>query len=144
MWHLRFNLDFTKLRENSLCTEKTKIMTLFNNACHDACVSLLNKVNCFLCRVRKLSDFIKNIFFFKDNRRSYRFGTTWRWVINDRSFIFGWTIPLIILETHWNLDMADMYFVHERLFIRRIRNLHKISISSIWHDMLNHKIYLIF
>ncbi len=23
-----------------------------------------------------------------------RFGTTWAWVINDRMFIFGWTVPL--------------------------------------------------
>ncbi len=28
-------------------------------------------------------------------RRSYRFGTTWGWVINDRIVIFGWTIHLI-------------------------------------------------
>ncbi len=28
----------------------------------------------------------------EDERRSYRFGTTWGWVINDRIFIFGWTI----------------------------------------------------
>ncbi len=32
---------------------------------------------------------------FQDERRSYGFGTTWVWVINDRIFIFGWTIPLI-------------------------------------------------
>ncbi len=32
----------------------------------------------------------------EDDRRSYGFGTTWRWVINDRSFIFGWTIPFNI------------------------------------------------
>ncbi len=25
---------------------------------------------------------------------SYRFGTTWGWVNDDRIFIFGWTIPL--------------------------------------------------
>jgi len=31
--------------------------------------------------------------------RSYGFGTTWRWVINDRNFNFGWTIPLI--STLW-------------------------------------------
>ncbi len=30
----------------------------------------------------------------EDERRSYGFGTTWGWVINDRIFIFGWTIPL--------------------------------------------------
>ncbi len=31
----------------------------------------------------------------EDERRSYRFGSTWGWVINDRIFIFGWTNPLI-------------------------------------------------
>ncbi len=30
----------------------------------------------------------------EDKRRSCRFETTWGWVINDRFFIFGWTIPL--------------------------------------------------
>ncbi len=29
----------------------------------------------------------------EDERRSYGFGTTWGWVINDRIFIFLWTIP---------------------------------------------------
>ncbi len=28
----------------------------------------------------------------EDERTSYRFGTTWGWVINDIIFIFGWTI----------------------------------------------------
>ncbi len=32
----------------------------------------------------------------EDERRSYGFGTTRGWVINDRIFIFGWTIPLRI------------------------------------------------
>ncbi len=31
---------------------------------------------------------------FEDERRSYGFGTTWRLAINDRIFVFGWTIPL--------------------------------------------------
>ncbi len=31
---------------------------------------------------------------FEDEQRSYRFGLTWGWVIHDRTFIFGWTIPL--------------------------------------------------
>ncbi len=30
----------------------------------------------------------------EDERRSYGFGTTWGWVINDRIFIFWWTNPL--------------------------------------------------
>ncbi len=30
----------------------------------------------------------------EDERRSYRFGTRWGWVINDIILIFGWAIPL--------------------------------------------------
>ncbi len=29
-----------------------------------------------------------------EQRNSYRLGTTWGWVNDDRIFIFGWTIPL--------------------------------------------------
>ncbi len=29
----------------------------------------------------------------EDERKSYRFGTTWGWVINDRIFSFVWTVP---------------------------------------------------
>ncbi len=30
----------------------------------------------------------------EDERRSWGFGTTWGWIINDRILILGWTIPL--------------------------------------------------
>ncbi len=30
----------------------------------------------------------------EDEQRSYAFGTTWGWVIDNRNFIFGWTNPL--------------------------------------------------
>ncbi len=33
----------------------------------------------------------------EDEQRSYGFGTTWEWVINNRIFIFGWTNPLMPL-----------------------------------------------
>ncbi len=36
----------------------------------------------------------------ENEQRSYRFGTTWGWVINDRIFIFGWTIPLNSNQAH--------------------------------------------
>ncbi len=32
-----------------------------------------------------------------EQTHSYRFGTTWGWVYDDRIFIFGWTIPLMVL-----------------------------------------------
>ncbi len=37
----------------------------------------------------------------EDERRSYGFETTWGWVINDRIFIFGWTIPLTLALEVW-------------------------------------------
>ncbi len=33
----------------------------------------------------------------EDERSSYGFGTTWGWGINDRIFIFGWTMSLMAL-----------------------------------------------
>ncbi len=39
----------------------------------------------------------------EDERRSYRFGTTWGWEINDRIFIFGWTNPLRPIHTKTNV-----------------------------------------
>ncbi len=35
----------------------------------------------------------------EDERRSYRFETTWWRVINDRIFLFGWAIPFKVLYT---------------------------------------------
>ncbi len=47
----------------------------------------------------------------EDEWRSYGFGTTWEWVINDRIIIFGWTNPL----RHVNpkaVNMSIHLFVH--------------------------------
>ncbi len=39
-----------------------------------------------------------NIFLCVGRRKnSYRFGTTWGWVNDERIFIFGWTVPLILI-----------------------------------------------
>ncbi len=35
-----------------------------------------------------------------EQRHSYRFGTTWGWVNDDRIFIFGWTMSLSVSEVH--------------------------------------------
>ncbi len=37
--------------------------------------------------------------------RCYRFGTTWGGIINDRIFIFGWTIPLRITQLECYLQI---------------------------------------
>ncbi len=54
------------------------------------------QLHCSLGRVRKLSDFIKKYLNLcsEDEQRSYGFGTTWGWVINDIILIFVWTNPL--------------------------------------------------
>ncbi len=43
----------------------------------------------------------------EDERRSYGFGTTWAWVINDRIFIFGWINPLIWKTITYSLFHED-------------------------------------
>ncbi len=48
----------------------------------------------------------------ENEQRSYGFGTTWGWVINDRILIFGWTNPLM-LTSIWCA------------WVRRIRNRSK-------------------
>ncbi len=50
--------------------------------------------------------------FSKDEQRSYGFGTTWGWVINERTFIFRWTNPLIFVIINFitatcRVDWAD-------------------------------------
>ncbi len=49
----------------------------------------------------------------EDECRSYGYGTTWGWVINDSIFIFGWTIPLIFLLKNCNkMARYDISFCH--------------------------------
>ncbi len=42
-------------------------------------------------------------------RWTYGFGTTWRWVINGKIFIFGWTIPLNNINLEWVKNLMEMY-----------------------------------
>ncbi len=46
-----------------------------------------------------VTNFLQNIFLLcsAERRHSYRFGTTWGWV-NETIFIFGWTIPLKVMN----------------------------------------------
>ncbi len=47
----------------------------------------------------------------EDERKSYGFGTTWGWVINDRIFILGWTMHLSLngfdLTAHLKVRMKS-------------------------------------
>ncbi len=77
--HKKYSRSFVKLQLNPWCHM-------------DYFIDLLAKFVLILICVLKMNG-------------SYGFGTTHGWVINDRLFIFGWTIPLkpdltVILESH--------------------------------------------
>ncbi len=68
----------------------------------------------------------------EDERRSYRFGTKWGWLINDRIFIFEWTIPLISdpgrnSVTNWYLDVPGGCSV----LTKRVLGLNRLWIVAI-------------
>ncbi len=45
-------------------------------------------------------------------RNSYRFGTIWGWVNDDRIYIFGWTIPLMI--PYSNMIMCSCALINSK------------------------------
>ncbi len=90
--HKKYSRSFIKLRLNHWCH-----MDYFN----DVLTTLLG-LECVSCVAvyggsgsSRISSKISSFVFW----RSYKFGTTWRWVIND---IFGWTIPLMFINPTGN------------------------------------------
>ncbi len=75
---------------------------------------------CCPCRVRKLTDFIKNILICEDEWRSYMFGTTGGWVINDKIIFLGWTTTLTPASILWVI-----YF--------------KLILLKCFHDIIRYK-----
>ncbi len=64
----------------------------------------------------------------EDEQRHYGFGTTWGWVINDRIFIFGWTIPLsdrLRVLLHPKMKMLSLKWQTTNRIIR-IRSLRPV------------------
>ncbi len=61
-----------------------------------------------------------------EQRNSYRFGTTWGWVNNDRIFIFGWTVPL-------NVKKSDIIFYNrsQNSVRSRFQSLHRQTPSKL-------------
>ncbi len=81
----------------SLCTKSIRVASLNYGETADVMWTILMSLLPLRKTItfRKLLDFIKNILIcVPDERRSYGFGTTWRRVINDRSFIYWWNKPL--------------------------------------------------
>ncbi len=141
---------------NTFCA-KRKITTLFNGLFSSGsvfrpCGEYHNTCETFQlcwgqCRVRKLSDFIKNIIIcFPKNEWSFHmFGTKWGRVIYDRTVIFGWTIPLAFTfhpfgieafpgnQSHdFGIVSAMLYNLSNRDLSYFIENLDSRPSSS-WH-----------
>ncbi len=57
-----------------------------------------------------------------EQTHSYRFGTTWGWVNDDRIFIFGWTVPL---SPRLAIPMRQIVIKHIKssLFVRFLRGV---------------------
>ncbi len=74
----------------------------------------------------------------EDKQRSYRFGTTWGWVINDR--IFQWTIPLTsqkqIQFKKWawerwcNFFLVSKNWLLKSKYIGNVNNFAKQTVES--------------
>ncbi len=58
----------------------------------------------------------------------YRFGTTWGWVNDDRIFVFGWTIPLIVKKSE------NLSFLFRFLVLKPGLN----NMIEVWHEFINH------
>ncbi len=65
-----------------------------------------------------------------EQRNSYRFGTTWGWVNDDRIFIFGWTIPL----RHALLDVALCVCLNQVMQSHGVHNLVFSSSATVYGD----------
>ncbi len=75
----------------------------------------------------------------EDERRSYRFGTTWGWVINDRIFIFGWTIPLMTLA-YVQIEIIVYYLFNIAQWPRKVLS---VQDSAIILKINNYFVFLI-
>ncbi len=64
----------------------------------------------------------------EDERRSYGFGTTWGWVINDKIIIFGRTITLNIINIHFFYTYCSHFYCY--LYWRQNNNLTAVRITS--------------
>ncbi len=57
-----------------------------------------------------------------EQRNSYKFGTTWGWVNDDRILIFGWTVPLSTRAITFTCESINLHF---------LRNLEKEEVSLV-------------
>ncbi len=70
---------------------------------------------------------------FEHEQRSYGFGTTWGWVLNERIFIFGWTIYLNSRYNqclHCEITVISYFIQYIHLHSTRVRN--SVSECTYW------------
>ncbi len=93
-YHKKYSRSFIKLRLSHWCHMDyfNDVLTTFLGLECGSCVAVYEG------SVWISSKIYSNVFS-EDQRRSYGFGTTWGWVINDRIKIFGWTIPLSLKDS---------------------------------------------
>ncbi len=74
-----------------------------------------------------------------EQRHSYRFGTTWGWVNDDRIFIFGWTIPLRSFLRYFRMHFLVFRIRHPFLskFLLRMQKRRKLNLVRIFLLWLN-------
>ncbi len=94
--HKKYSRSFMKLRQKHWrhMDHFNNVLTTFLGLERVSCIAVYGGSECV----------------FEDEQRSYRFGTTWGWVINDRIFIFGRTIPLNWLKMHYYANQMHHYF----------------------------------
>ncbi len=137
MWHQWFNRNFTKLREYFFCAKKTKITTLFNNSsppCHPIGLApfwRVSHVNNICCSV-SAAPYTDTPFMLWSERKQHilvhtLFTYVIGWVINDRIFIFGWTIPLSEYYLILNISIKMSHIQKEG---RKWHNLKSVWLSS--------------
>ncbi len=57
-----------------------------------------------------------------EQRHSYKFGTTWEWVNDDRILIFGWTIPLTLTTFPYSDSSSADYSISFHCLTRATRD----------------------
>ncbi len=81
-----------------------------------------------------------------EQRHSYRIGTTWGWVNDDRIFIFGWTIPLTGVNMKLNTNLHSwinkdkISFASTKVHSASLQNTYQwtFQTDSRCSDSLNH------
>ncbi len=96
MWHQWFNCSFMKMRELFPYFIDVFYVRTISTMSFPSFWALYVSIVLLSVEGRKDLGFHQKYLSLcsKDEQRFYRFGTTWGWVINDRIFILGWTVPL--------------------------------------------------